>query len=173
MKKQLEIERKFVLHRLPEKLLSNAHGDEIKQGYLLRENGRELRVRKRNGEYWMTVKQGSGLSRSEQECQIPAEQFAMLWPLTVGRQVEKTRYSIKQGDLLFEIDQFKEKLQPLILLEVEFTNLEKSQLFSVPTFVSWEVTEDENYKNATLATAGLPDSFVKSLTFSAPGEGTQ
>ena len=160
MKKQLEIERKFILPQIPTELINSVQGDEIKQGYLLREEGRELRIRKRNQEYWMTLKQGSGLSRIEQECSIPAEQFEMLWPLTAGRQIEKTRYTIKQEDLLFEIDIFNGNLTPLILLEVEFESLEKSRQFAAPIFVGREVTEDDNFKNATLATAGLPDSFA-------------
>ena len=161
MKQQLEIERKFILSHLPDSLISGVQGDEIKQGYLLRENGRELRIRKRNQQYWMTLKQGSGLSRFEQECSIPSSQFEMLWPLTEGQRIEKTRYTVEQKELLLEIDLFKEDLEPLIILEVEFENFKKSREFEVPGFVSREVTEDEDYKNATLAIDGLPDSFAK------------
>jgi adenylate cyclase len=161
MKKQLEIERKFILPQLPGEMINNARGDEIKQGYLLRDNGRELRIRKRNRECWMTLKQGNGLSRVEQECSIPSEQFEMLWPLTAGQQIEKIRYTIKQQDLLFEIDHFKGSLEPLIMLEVEFESLEASREFAVPTYAGREVTEDEGYKNATLAVHGLPASFKR------------
>ena len=161
MKEHLEIERKFILSRLPEGLLDHVQGDEIKQGYLIRENGQELRIRKRNEEYWMTLKQGSGLSRVEQECSIPSGQFEMLWPLTAGKRIEKTRYVVKQQDLLFEVDLFKEDLEPLILLEIEFENLVASREFKVPLFLGQEVTEDEEYKNAVLATFGLPDSFAR------------
>ncbi|WP_321372378.1 CYTH domain-containing protein [uncultured Desulfuromusa sp.] len=173
MKKQLEIERKFILPQIPEELIHHVQGDEIKQGYLLRESGRELRIRQRNHDYRMTLKQGGGLSRIEQECPIPAEQFEMLWPLTAGRQIEKIRYTIKQEDLLFEIDLFKGNLVPLIILEVEFENLEQSRQFQVPTFASREVTEDESYKNAILATAGLPDSFATQQSTAAMVKGPQ
>jgi len=161
MKEQLEIERKFVLPKLPEDLITSVQGDEIKQGYLLREKGQELRIRKRNQEYWMTLKQGRGLSRIEHECSIPPEQFEMLWPLTAGQRIEKIRYTIKQQGLLFEIDCFKGSLDPLIILEVEFENFEASRKFKIPAFASREVTEDENYKNASLAISGLPDSFAR------------
>ena len=173
MKQQLEIERKFTLTHLPDDLIIGVQGDEIKQGYLLRENDRELRIRKRNQENWMTLKQGSGLSRFEQECSIPSSQFEMLWPLTEGQRVEKTRYTVKQQDFLFEIDLFKGDLEPLVMLEVEFENLQKSREFLVPTFVSREVTEDKDYKNATLASNGLPDSFARSLMISATRKGTK
>lgn len=173
MKQQLEIERKFILSHLPDSLISGVQGDEIKQGYLLRENCRELRIRKRNQEYWMTLKQGSGLSRFEQECSIPSSQFEMLWPLTEGQRIEKTRYTVKQQEFLFEIDLFKEHLEPLVILEVEFETLQKSRDFLVPAFASREVTEDKAYKNATLASDGLPDSFARSLIISSTRKGTK
>lgn len=157
--KKIEIERKFLLSAVPQELLNGVQGDLIKQGYLLREEDHELRIRKRNNSFWMTLKQGVGLSRSEQECSITEEQFEMLWPLTAGRQVEKVRYAVKQHDYLYEIDLFKGALAPLMFLEVEFDNLQASYEFKAPVFVDHEVTADENYKNATLAVSGLPESF--------------
>lgn len=159
MKQQLEIERKFIVSQLPEGLLEQAVGEEIKQGYLILENQRELRIRQRNTQCWMTLKEGSGLERLEQECQIPDEQFKMLWPLTKGKRVEKTRYLVESGGHMFEIDIFSGTLSPLLILEVEFSSVEASQKFRVPDFVKTEVTEDKNYKNAALATCGLPESF--------------
>jgi len=159
MKQQLEIERKFIVSQLPEGLLKKVVGEEIKQGYLILKNQRELRIRQRKNQCWMTLKEGSGLERFEQECQIPDEQFKMLWPLTEGKRVEKTRYLVESGGHMFEIDIFSGTLAPLLILEVEFSSVEASQKFRVPDFVKKEVTEDKNYKNAALATCGLPESF--------------
>ena len=153
----LEIERKFIVPKLPEDLLASVPGETIRQGYLLLEAERELRIRDRNGEFRMTLKQGSGLARNEQECLIPADQFAMLWPLTKGKRIEKTRYAVNRAGLVFEVDVFSGQLAPLILLEVEFPSLQASREFSVPAFVEREVTDDRAYKNSSLATAGLPD----------------
>lgn len=152
----LEIERKFLLKQIPEHLLNGVTGEEIRQGYLIVDAEKELRIRQRGNQYWMTLKQGSGLARQEEECAIPAQQFNMLWPLTGGRQVEKVRYCVKQGGLLFEIDVFHGTLEPLQLLEVEFSSIEGSQAFSLPDFVAAEVTEDKAYKNANLALNGRP-----------------
>lgn len=159
MKQQLEIERKFLVSQLPEGLLEKAVGEEIKQGYLILENQRELRIRQRDTQCWMTLKEGSGLERFEQECQIPDKQFKMLWPLTEGKRIEKTRYLVEKGGHVFEIDIFSGSLVPLLVLEVEFCSIKASQKFRVPDFVKKEVTEDKNYKNAALATCGLPESF--------------
>lgn len=157
----VEIERKFVLMQIPEALLQGVQGEQIKQGYLIREQDCELRIRKRDEKYWMTIKRGGGLSRIEQECPIPEPQFEMLWPLTVGRRIEKIRYAVKQQDHLYEIDLFKGALAPLIILEVEFDSLKASRDFEMPSFAAFEVTEDESYKNARLAVSGLPESYLR------------
>lgn len=159
-----EIERKFILIQRPDELLANICGEEIRQGYLVREGEHELRIRQRCGDCWMTVKQGSGLQRREEECRIPQEQFAMLWPLTVGARVEKTRYQVPVGQQTWEIDQFHGPLAPLLVLEVEFASLEESRAFCVPEWAVREVTEDPHYNNAALATCGLPESFTRAPT---------
>lgn len=156
---QQEIERKFIVSYLPEQLLDNAPNSEVEQGYLLLENNRELRIRKRNSRFWMTLKQGSGLERFEQEERITAALYAMLWPLTEGKRIGKVRYLVEDGGHTLEIDVFSDTLSPLIILEVEFNSVEESQNFKVPDFARKEVTEDKAYKNAALATCGLPNSF--------------
>ncbi len=144
---------------LPEKLLENAPSSEIEQGYLILEGSQELRIRKRDDTFWITLKQGSGLERSEQEKRISAELFSMLWPLTEGKRIEKVRYLIEQNGHTLEIDIFSGALTSLIILEVEFSSVEESRSFKIPDFVMKEVTEDKSYKNAALATRGLPTSF--------------
>ena len=161
MKNSLEIERKFLVDRLPDGLLDRAEKAPILQGYLLLEPERELRIRRMGREHSMTLKQGRGLQRQEQECVIPAEQFEMLWPLTAGRRIVKTRYRLPRGEHCWEIDLFAENLSPLILLEVEFASVVQSREFEIPGFVLREVTDDPAYKNAALATGGLPDRNVK------------
>lgn len=160
---QMEIERKFILERVPEKLIAKNQGEQIKQGYLLHDEHCELRIRQRGDQFWMTVKKGTGLSRFEQECEIPETQFAMLWALTDGRRIEKTRYAVPVEEHLFEIDVFSGTLSRLIVLEVEFPTIEASQLFTEPDFIAFEVTEDSSYKNAVLAHRGLPESFLQTI----------
>lgn len=153
---QLEIERKFVLARKPAALLEGVRGEEILQGYILLDDSKELRIRNRAGRCTMTLKHGHGLQRREQECRIEKEQFEMLWPLTEGRCIEKTRYLVRRGTLDYEIDLFSGDLAPLMMLEVEFPDVSSSEDFIPPDFVDREVTEDRAYKNASLAAAGVP-----------------
>lgn len=153
----LEIERKFLLSEAPAEFLSGASGEEILQGYLIVDQNRELRIRRRGQSCWMTLKQGDGLARYERECRIADEQFDMLWPLTEGRRVEKTRYAVENSSLTYEIDIFSGALAPLIMLEIEFDSIQASADFTPPESVIKEVTEDKNYKNASLALRGLPE----------------
>ncbi len=151
----MEIERKFLIRSLPEGFLDKHQGERIDQGYLILEDQTELRIRNRAGHCTMTLKQGLGLERLEQEKAIDKELFAMLWPLTAGRRIEKTRYAIEQSGHCLELDFFSGTLAPLVLLEVEFTSIDASRGFVPPSFVHKEVTNDRTYSNAMLATVGL------------------
>lgn len=152
----LEIERKFLVATLPPGFLNQYQGEDIEQGYLMREGETELRIRKRGGRCTMTLKQGCGLERREQEQDIDGDLFAMLWPLTAGKRIEKTRYLIHQQGFCLELDVFSGVLAPLVLLEVEFDSIEESRHFSPPGFVIREVTDNKAYSNAMLATVGIP-----------------
>ncbi len=153
---KVEIERKFLASELPAGFLDQYQGEEIEQGYLILEDETELRIRKRSGRCTMTLKQGSGLERREQEQDIDGTLFFMLWPLTAGRRIEKTRYLIHQQEFCLELDIFTGALEPLVLLEVEFDTIADSRHFSPPVFVLCEVTHDRAYSNAMLATIGRP-----------------
>lgn len=93
---------------------------------------------------------------------IDNDLFAMLWPLTAERRLEKNRYVIEQSGYCLELDQFSGTLTPLILLEVEFASADDSRVFVPPAFVTKEVTDDRAYSNAMLATSGLPTDAVRS-----------
>lgn len=152
----VEIERKFLLKRLPEELLTGARVRTIRQGYLIVEPDRELRIRQIDQEFWMTFKGGSGLERSERECRLTAEQFAFLWSLTAGKQIEKERHLVDWQGYRLEIDLFGGSLAPLVLLEVEFASRAESGEFEPPDFAAREVTSEPGYKNASLAIHGVP-----------------
>ncbi len=153
---QYEIERKFFLTRKPVELLTGVQGEEIRQGYLLLEADRELRIRQRAGQCSMTLKSGQGLKRQEQECAIPRSQFEMLWPLTAGRRIEKVRYAVRWQGYDLEIDLFSGTLAPLMVLEVEFATVAAAMDFVPPEFAGRDLTADKAYKNAALASHGLP-----------------
>lgn len=151
-----EIERKYLVKRLPADL-SNHISVAIQQGYLIiTEDGTELRVRQKTDRYFQTIKHGEGLQRVEIEIELDRRQFEALWPHTDGRRVVKTRYKIPLGHHTLELDVFKEALAGLYLVEIEFASVEESRQFEAPVWFGKEVTEDKRYKNKRLAVTGIP-----------------
>jgi adenylate cyclase len=153
-----EVERKFRLEREPD-WLGNCEATRIGQGYLAIEGGggAEVRLRRRDGETLLTVKRGSGLTRTEEEIVLEPEQFEALWPLTEGRRVEKVRYlvPIETGEI--EVDVFEGALAGMVTAEMEFDSEAQSDAFDPPDWLGREVTGDDRYANETLAVHGLPE----------------
>lgn len=149
----MEIERKFLLAAEPQGLFS-APSHRIRQGYLLTTSEREIRVRMKDRGYFLTIKDGSGLERSETELAISRIQFDILWPLTHGRRLQKTRYLVPWDRLTVEVDIYEGDLAPLRIAEVEFESREQSESFIKPPFLGAEVTGRTEYSNASLASVG-------------------
>lgn len=151
--KYQEIERKFLVSKIP-RMLAKYDRKHIRQGYLLHEGGREARIRSIGGDFFLTIKEGEGLQRTEVEMAISKAHFEALWPLTAGRRLEKKRYRIPEGKLILEVDVFSGELAPLCLAEVEFVSVKASRNFEKPDFFGDEVTFDLCYGNAFLAAHG-------------------
>jgi len=150
----LEIERKFLVRSMPRNLTAFPCV-EIHQGYLACERGRHVRVRRIAGNYWLTAKHRRGIGRAEETIPLTAEQFAMFWPLTEGRRVQKTRYRVPHRHLTIEIDIFNGQLEGLIVAEIEFADEQGWCDFIPPEWLGEEVTHDPAYRNTTLAVAGF------------------
>jgi len=151
-----EIERKFLLASEPPGL-ARARRSPIVQGYLARDPQREIRLRRRGSQCFLTVKDGRGHVRGETEMRLSQAQFEALWPLTASARLVKTRHVLKFENHVFEIDLFEGSLAKLRLVEIEFPSREASADFVKPAFLGEEVTGREEYTNAHLAYHGLPD----------------
>ena len=153
-----EIERKFIVSRLPDDLDSWPHQD-IDQGYLaLEPGGAEVRVRRRGDRYFETVKSTGDVARTELEVELTREQFETLWPGTVHRRVSKTRYEIPWDGLTIEVDVYSGDLSGLLVAEVEFESEAASERFRPPAWFGRDVTADKRFKNRRLALDGAPPS---------------
>ena len=152
----IEIERKFCVQEMPN--LTAHPGVAIAQGYLAVDaTGIEIRVRRKGGQYYQTVKTGMGIKRIEVELALTRAQFDILWPLTAGRRVKKVRYELIEGKWTIELDVYRGRLKGLVIAEVEFESVTESARFVPPPWFGREVTDDARYKNANLAQRGLPD----------------
>jgi adenylate cyclase len=151
----VEIERKFVLPGRPPEL-DGAPSDRVDQGYLaITDDGIEVRVRRIGERTVLTVKQGAGERRLEEEVDIPAATFEGLWPLTEGRRIEKRRFLVDHDGHRIEVDVYAGALGGLIVAEVEFESEQASAAFEPPGWLGTEVTGDARYANQRLALKGL------------------
>jgi CYTH domain-containing protein len=146
-----EIERKFLLKQLPERL-KQARRCVIAQGYLAAEpGGRHVRLRKKGKTASLTFKVGRSAHREEREIKLSAKQFAMLWPATTGRRLRKLRYELPWRNLLIEIDVYRGKHAGLVVAEVEFPDRATCRKFKPPSWFGREVTGEKRYSNVRLA----------------------
>ena len=152
----MEIERKFLVLEPPPDLGSYA-SDRIEQGYVaLDGDAIEVRVRRRGGRATLTIKQGAGHARFEEELTLGRARFERLWTLTEGRRLEKVRHLVPVGDATVELDVYGGVLAGLVVAEVEFDSERESVAFQPPGWLREEVTGDARYANRTLACEGWP-----------------
>jgi CYTH domain-containing protein len=143
-----EIERKFLVKKDTFKTL--AQGTRYRQGYLNSQKERVVRVRTIDDKGFLTVKGiTTGATRVEYEYEIPLKDAeAMLDELCEKPLIEKNRYKIKQGNFIWEVDEFFGENQGLICAEVELES--ESQRYDKPEWIGEEVTGDPKYFNSNL-----------------------
>lgn len=146
-----EIERKFLVKRLPDKL-NRSRRYIIAQGYLASEpGGRHVRLRRKDKTTSLTFKVGRGRAREEREIKLSPKQFAALWPGTAGRRLRKLRHEIPWRNLLVEIDVYRGRHSGLVVAEVEFPDRATCRKFKPPPWFGREVTGEKRYSNVRLA----------------------
>lgn len=144
----VEIERKFLIKTELWQPLEN--GVEIKQGYLSVDTERVVRVRIADDKAFLTIKgKPEGIVRAEYEYEIPKNHAEDLLEMCLDFPVEKTRFKEKIGDLVWEIDVFKDVNEGLIMAEVELDD--ENQIVDLPDWIGEEVSSDSRYYNAWLS----------------------
>lgn len=143
-----EIERKFLVQGNTWKSL--APGILYRQGYLVSDRQRTVRVRLAGNTGYLTIKgETSGATRDEYEYEIPAaDAVAMLDNLCAGPLIEKRRHKIAYAGQTWEVDEFTGDNTGLVVAEIELGS--EDQHFELPVWVGAEVTEDPRYYNASL-----------------------
>ncbi len=149
----VEIERKYLLSKLP-RLPEGTDFVEVDQGWIPGSQIRERVRRVRRGEelsYHRAFKFGSGLRRIEIEEPTTKPIFDALWRLTAGCRVRKRRWLVREGSLVWEVDQFRDRA--LVVAEVELPS--PAARPPVPKWLAdsvvREVTEDARFANLRLA----------------------
>lgn len=154
--KQVPVRRKFLLVSAPSQL-ARARGVEIEQGYVVRERGQELRVRREGRGHYLSARDRTGRSVTGQEIRITKGQFDKLWPFTGGQRIRRIRHMMKLGRLRMKIDEFTGEHAPLRLAEIFFPDAEAARGFRKPDFLGEEVTRRDEYQTAEMAIHGVPE----------------
>lgn len=147
----IEIERKFLVKDNSFKKESFAQ-NHIAQGYLSSAPERTVRVRVKGDKGYLTIKgvsNNTGMSRFEWEKEIPVAEAKELLLLCEKGVIDKTRFEIKQGNHVFEVDEFYGENEGLIVAEIELES--EMEPFVKPAWLGVEVTNDERYYNASLS----------------------
>lgn len=151
-----EIERKFVVTDVPDEAVLGP-GERLRQGYLAEDGTVQVRVRITAAEATLTVKAGSGLTRTEVEASLPAVEAEDLWPHTEGRRIEKVRYRVPVGqNAVADVDLYGGPLDGLCTAEVEFSSEQDARSFTPPPWFGRDVTGEKGWDNASLAREGRP-----------------
>ena len=157
MARHWEIERKFLVERLPTGW-KRRPSEPIVQGYFpVAGKGLEIRLRRKGSRHFITIKSGRGRSRLEEEIQIPKSKFQALWPLTGAARISKRRYNIPYDNHTIEMDVYRGPHRGLITADVEFDSVRASRSFQPPGWLGREITGNRQYANEQLARrGGLP-----------------
>ena len=145
-----EIERKFLVKDDSYKAMAYS-ASRIAQGYICSARGRTVRVRIRDEKGYLTIKGPSdsqGLGRYEWEKEIPIQEAQELMRLCEPGLIDKTRYLVKSGKHVFEVDEFYGENEGLTIAEVELESADES--YEKPDFIGEEVTGDVRYYNSFL-----------------------
>jgi len=149
----IEIERKFLVKKIPDNLDTYERIDMI-QGYL--NTDPVVRVRKENDDYVLTYKGSGLLSHSEYNLPLNKEAFEHLLKKCDGIIISKSRYKILlKNNITAELDIFKGDLDSLKLVEVEFDSVEEADNFTPPEWFGEDVTTDGRYHNSYISKYGL------------------
>lgn len=147
----IEIERKYLVNSRDYRSLafSKSH---IVQGFLSTHPDRIVRIRIMNDNAFLTVKGRSntaGTTRFEWEKKIPVHEAKLLLELCEKEILEKTRFYIKMGGHIIEVDEFLGSNKGLVIAEIEIENEDEN--IEVPSWVGLEITGDIKYYNSQLS----------------------
>ncbi|MDN5285512.1 MAG: hypothetical protein JWR38_1786 [Mucilaginibacter sp.] len=146
----IEIERKFLVDAIQWQQLSKPVGTNFKQGYIVNDATKTIRIRVTDQYACLTFKgETLGFTRSEYEYTIPIEDGIEMLDKFAGPIIQKTRYCINFENKLWEVDVFSGDNEGLIVAEIELE--QENEQFKLPHWVTQEVTGQEKYYNSNLS----------------------
>jgi adenylate cyclase len=144
-----EIERKFLVKG--DYLQEVVKSKKITQGYLSSVPERAVRVRIKGGKGFLTIKgigNQSGTTRYEWEKEISVQDAEDLLKICEPGVIDKTRYIVKHGKHVFEVDEFYGENEGLTIAELELES--EDEAFDKPEWLGKEITGEVKYYNVML-----------------------
>jgi adenylate cyclase len=144
-----EIERKYLVNHTNWHKIDKPPGQLYRQGYLVIESNKTIRVRQTPDKGYLTIKGISiGATREEYEYEIPLDEARELLDNFSISELSKIRYIINFDNKIWEVDEFLGQNSGLILAEIELKSEE--EMYDIPDWLGMEVTNDQRYYNANL-----------------------
>ena len=147
----LEIERKYLVKHHLWDILAKMEGEYYRQGYIVNEIGKTVRVRATENQGYITIKgkTDNPAIKPEYEYKIPREEAIELLDGFTENNIEKTRYKIDFQGKTWEIDVFYGDNKGLIVAEIELKSIDEK--YEIPDWIDREVTHEDKYFNANLS----------------------
>lgn len=144
-----EIERKFLVDIQKWQDTEKPAGQLYRQGYLLTDPERTIRVRLMPESAFLTIKGlTTGATRAEYEYEIPQDEARELLDNFSVAELSKIRYKLEFDHKLWEIDEFLGDNSGLVVAEIELSD--EDDHFTLPAWIGKEVTDQEQYYNSNL-----------------------
>ena len=144
-----EIERKYLIHHDKWQKIEKPSGQLYRQGYLVTDPNKTIRIRLTEASGFLTIKGLSiGATRLEYEYEIPTSEAKELLDNFSISELSKIRYKINFENKVWEVDEFLGENIGLIVAEIELES--EDEHFEVPDWVDKEVTGEEKYYNSNL-----------------------
>lgn len=158
MTKELEIEKKYRVKRLPENLDSFEH-KVIEQSYL-NKGGAPIRLRKfiKDDQIRCVFSKKARIAEGAFECiehniELPESIYEKLLSAKEGRTIIKTRYKIPlTNGLSIDLDVFHDFFEGVCVAEIEYESIEQANNYRVPDWLGEELTNSEKLANGYMAT---------------------
>ncbi len=144
-----EIERKYLVvnDKWKEHVVSESV---LKQGYVANQPNATVRVRIAKGHAHLNIKSATtGITRAEYEYEIPlTDAEKILAEIAEQPFIDKTRYKVRCGDHIWDLDRFAGENSGLVMAEIELTH--ENEPFELPEWAGEEVSGDARYYNSCL-----------------------
>lgn len=118
-----------------------------RQGYLVTDPNKTIRVRQTDNKGFLTIK-GLSIGATRSEYEIPCDEAKELLDNFAISELLKIRYKLYFDNKLWEVDEFLGDNNGLIIAEIELKS--EDEYFNIPKWVEKEVTGQEKYYNSNL-----------------------